>query len=220
MTTQKWKNDPSLFNAPTEQNGLQTKKILDYDTTYRKEFLDCDPLQDWPSFDRCKWLWKWAMDLIQNDIDSKDVFQWAVLDLGTKDGCFPDWLRTNGIMAIGLEYAESYVRYAINKGRPVQYGNVCDMEFDDNSFDYVFSHHLLGLVEDNKKALEEMYRVTNKYLINLSQIPGNPKKHYSYMKDNKLFNNFITDNPCKVLYNDYLDTGYENEYVIFIKKEG
>lgn len=212
--TQKWKSDAALFNAPTEKDGQQIKKKLDYSTTYRKEFLDSDPLRDWESIDRCIWLWEWSLELIE-----KSPLNWAVLDVGTKDAQFPEFLREQGVMGIGLEYSEPYVRYAINKGRPISYGNACDMEFDDNSFDYVFSHHLLGLVEDNKKALEEMYRVSKKYIINLSQIPGNKKKHFSYMKDNKLFKEFLEENSCKILYNGYLDTGYSNEYVLFIEKE-
>jgi len=221
MAQQRWKTDKSLYDAPTEKIGVQIKKKLEYDTTYRKEFLDCDPLQDWPSIDRCKWLWNWAIETAF--IDEKDLFDWAILDVGTKDAQFPEWLRMRNIMSVGLEYSEPYVKYAIEKGRPVRYGNACDMEFDDNSFDFVFSHHLHGLLPDYAKGLEEMVRVTSKYMICLNQVPGNKRKHFSYIDSPQLFHNFVdyaqhTVGPFEVIYNDYLDTGYKNEWVLFLKK--
>ena len=108
MTQQKWKTDPALFNAPTRNEGNQVKKKLEYDTIYRKEFLDCDPLRDWESVDRCKWLWEWAIDLIEDS----DITQWTVLDVGTKDAQFPEWLIEQSIEAMGIEYSEPYVKYA------------------------------------------------------------------------------------------------------------
>lgn len=225
MAEQKWKSDPSLFNCPTKKDGNQVTKQLDYSTIYRKEFLDCDPLRDWASIERCKWLWEWAMDHLEHSGVVCDPTKWAVLDIGTKDAQFPEWLREQGIMGLGLEYSEEYVRYAINKGRPVKYGNACDMEFDDGVFDFVFSHHVHGLLPDYAKGIEEMMRVTNKYMICLNQVPGNKRKHFSYIDSPQLFHNFVdhgmhTVGPFEVLYNDYLDTGYGNEWVLFVKKIG
>jgi ubiquinone/menaquinone biosynthesis C-methylase UbiE len=212
MIMQKWKTDKSLNSCPTVKDGNQTKKLLDYSTTYRVEFLESDPLRDWESFERCKFLWDWVIKQIDvNEIE-------RVLDCGTKDCQQPMWLQEQGFDAIGLEYSENYVKYALSKNRPIVHGNVCEMEFEDNSFDIVTAHHLLGLVPDNLKALQEMYRVSSGYVLNLSECPGNPKKHFSYMPDNKLFNQFINSVDCEVIYNDYLDTGIKNEYVIFIRK--
>ena len=92
MANQKWKTDPALYNAPTEKNGVQTKKKLDYDTTYRHEFLDADPLRDWESIERCKWLWEWALEQIEFGGLECDPTKWSVLDVGTKDAQFPEWL--------------------------------------------------------------------------------------------------------------------------------
>jgi SAM-dependent methyltransferase len=216
--TQRWKTDKNLYACPTKKNGMQVNKELDYDTTYRKEFLECDPLQDWPSIDRCIWLWQWAIEQI-----NENNLNWSVLDVGTKDAQFPEWLRTHGIMAIGLEYSEPYVKYAINKGRPVKYGNACDMDFDDGMFDFVFSHHLHGLLPDYAKGLEEMMRVSKKYMICLNQVPGNKRKHFSYIDSPQIYHNFAkfgqhTVGPFEVIYNDYLDTGHGDEWVFFAKK--
>ena len=214
MGEQKWKTDPALYDAPTETDGVQVKKKLDYDTVYRNEFLDSDPLRDWESIERCMWLWEWSLELI----DDFDLDRWTVLDVGTKDAQFPERLREQGVMSIGLEYSEPYVRYALNKGRPTKYGNACDMPFDDGVFDYVFAHHLHGLLPDYMKGLQEMWRVSKKYLIALNQVPGNPRKHFSFIESPQVYHDFVESVECEVLYNDFLDTGFSNEWVIFLKK--
>ena len=218
MAQQKWKTDKSLYNAPTFKENKQVKKQLDYDTIYRKEFLDSDPLRDWESIERCKWLWEWALDHLEFGGLEHDPTNWAILDVGTKDAQFPEWLREQGIMSLGLEYSEPYVRYAIEKGRPSYYGNACNMPWGDNAFDFVFSHHLHGLLPDYLLGLKEMFRVSSKYMLALNQVPGNPKKHYSYIDSSEIYEEFILSVNCEVLYNDYLDTGFNNEWVIFLMK--
>lgn len=218
MTQQRWKTEKSLYNADTKKQGNEIIKKLDYDTVYRREFLECDPLQDWESFYRCINLWNIFLNKI-NKIQDKN---WCVLDCGSKDTQFAAWLRTQGIMSIGLEYSQEYVRYSLNKGRPVRYGNVCNMEFEDNEFDIVTSHHLLGLVPSNLIALNEMFRVSKKWMYSLTSVPGNKRKHFSYLEDNSIFNQFIEDNKddCKVIYNDFIskETGYNGEYLIIVEK--
>ena len=221
MTEQRWKTDVALFDAPTEIDGEQVKKKLDYDSTYRKEFLDSDPLRDWESINRCIWLWEWAMDHLQHGGIDIDPTEWAVLDVGTKDGQFPEWLRENSIMGLGLEYSEPYVQYALNKGRPVAYGNACAMEFDDEAFEFVFSHHIHGLLPDYMVGLQEMFRVSSRYMLALNQVPGNKRKHFSYIDSPQIYTDFIetVDADITVLYNDFLDTGFGNEYVLFLMKK-
>jgi len=213
MTDQRWKSDPALFDAETEQEGLQTKKKLDYDTTYVKEFLDSDPIRDWESIDRCKWLWEWSLDQID-----ESYIDWVVLDVGTKDAQFPEWLREQGVMSMGIEYSEPYVKYAVGKGRPIEYGNACNMSYADDQYDYVFSHHLHGLLPDYLKGLQEMFRVSKKYMIALNQVPGNPRKHFSYIDTPQIYNDFAESVDCEIIYNDFLETGFSNEWVIFLKK--
>lgn len=214
--TQKWKQDPSLYDAPTEKKGVQVKKKLDYGTTYVEEFLNCDPLRDWESIDRCKWLWDWSLGEIDNVVDVSD---WRVLDVGSKDGQFPEWLREMGVLGLGIEISEPYVKYATAKGRPVMMGNACCMSFADYQFDYVFSHHLHGLLPDYMKGLQEMFRVSKRYMIALNQVPGNPRKHYSYIENADIYHEFVESVDCNVIYNDYLDTGFNNEWVIFLEKK-
>jgi len=216
--TQRWKTDKKLYASPTIKEGSQVKKDLDYENIYIKEFLDSDPLRDWESIERCKWLWNWCINFLVND-PSFNKGSNSVLDCGTKDAQFPEWLREEGFMSVGIELSESYIKYATKKGRPIMLMDVCNMTFEDDQFDFVFSHHLHGLTPDYMKALDEMYRVSKNYMVALNQVPGNPKKHYSYIENSNIFHEFTDKHECKVLYNDYLETGFSNEWVIFVEKK-
>ena len=92
------------------------------------------------------------------------------------------------------------------------------MTFEDSEWDFVFAHHVQGLTPDYMESLKEMYRVSKHYMVALNQVPGNPKKHFSYIQTPDVFNEFIELTQCKVIYNDYLDTGFSNEWVIFVEK--
>ncbi len=214
--TQRWKTDEKLYGAPTEVNGKQINKKLDYETVYTKEFLDCDPLRDWESIDRCIWLWEWAIEKAVRW--QGDILDWKVLDVGTKDGQFVEYLVNNSIDGIGIDFSLPYVEYAKSKGREVYHGDACHMTFEENTFDFVFAHHVHGLMPDYLKGLQEMFRVSKKYMIALNQVPGNPRKHYSYIETPQIFHDFAESVDCNVIHNDYLDTGWSNEWVIFLEK--
>ena len=216
---QRWKEDPSLHSCERINGVWQKTKNLDYSETYRVEFLESDPLRDWESIDRCIDLWEWAIQFAKIDITD-----FCVLDCGTKDGQFPEWLLDQGVRgAIGLEFSHKYVKYAKERGRPVVWGDVCDLDFGADIYDFVFSHHLLGLTADYRKGLDEMFRVTKPggYMITLNDVPGNPKKHFSYIEDDNVFDDFLVN------HNDEIDTIYWNEhwgkvspkeYVLFVRK--
>jgi hypothetical protein len=216
MAQQKWKTDSSLHSCKRDKYG---HKIMDYEGLYVDEFLNADPLRDWESIDRCKDLWKWSMDKIPYLPHIRNV-----LDCGTKDGQFPEWLlKTDQLYesslteAVGIEISEPYINYAQEKERPVVYGNVCDLPEDwTGKFDFVFSHHLLGLTPDYYKALSEMYRVTSYYMVTLNDVPGNPKKHYSYIDSSDIYDRFIKEFKPEVIFNGFWKDN--KEWVLLVRK--
>lgn len=218
--SQKWKQDPTLHSCNVvEENGV-LKKQLDYTKTYIKEFLDSDPLRDWESIERCIYLWKFCSSFI--DVDEIDT----LLDCGTKDGQFVDYIRKEeGIDALGIEISKPYVTYAQSQGRNVDYGNVCDLQYNDNTFDFVFSHHVLGLTPDYFKALSEMYRVSKRYMVTLNDVPGNKRKHYSYIDSPEVFDDWLKRpefEGVNVLYsgrNDGFWGKSTTEWILFLEKK-
>ena len=222
---QKWKVDSSLHSCERKDG----KKVLDYHSTYVDEFLNSDPIRDWESIDRCKYLWERFIKRLcaEEELTRKYVTEcaldWKVLDCGTKDGQFPEYLKEVGIKdAIGIEISMDYVEYAQSLDRPVRYGDVCNMPEDwSDRFTVVFSHHLLGLTPDYRKGLDEMWRVVEPggWFITLNDVPGNPKKHYSLITDSSIFDDFIAEaGNHELLFNGYWKQEFPKEWVLMIRK--
>ena len=49
--------------------------------------------------------------------------------------------------------------------------DICDLPFEDNSFDVVFCNHVLEHIEDDKKAMSELFRVLKPKGLGIFQIP-------------------------------------------------
>ena len=205
--TQKWKTDPTLHSCDRNELG---EKIMDYESVYVDEFLNSDPLRDWESIDRCVDLFFWCVEKIEDE----EIYKF--LDCGSKDGQFPEFLESLGFDALGIEISQPYVDYAREKNRPVEKGNVCDLDFEDRAFDFVFSHHLLGLTPDYYRAMMEMYRVSSKYMVTLNDVPGNKRKHYSYIDSPAIYDRFIEEFQPEVLFNGYWKDN--SEWVLFIRR--
>ena len=220
---QKWKEDPALHSCIRQDKGSQQIKTIDYERVYKREFLESDSVRDWESIDRCKELWNWAIEMI--DANPSD---WRVLDVGTKDAQFPEWLMKDYVVdnAIGCEIADDYLKYAEEKKRPIVYGNACDLPkrmFE--KFDMVFSHHLLGLVPDYMLGLNEMWKTvkTGGFMLTLNDVPGNPRKHYSLIETPEIFTEFMAQDGViqafpVLAFNDFWNDSFPKEWVFFIQK--
>lgn len=210
---QKWKQDPELYGC--DRDGDNRKK-LDYYSTYVKEFLSSDPLRDWESIERCKELWNFFIDI------TVEFGHFKILDAGTKDGQFPKWRVEEGDYCIGIEIDDNYVEYAQSRKRPVIKGDVCNIKFDNNIFDIVFSHHVLGLCPSYFRAYNEMLRVCKPYgyVVTLADVPGNPKKHYSMVFSVEEVKNIIDS--CgvgyEIVYMDYWHSKRKTELVTILRK--
>ena len=49
--------------------------------------------------------------------------------------------------------------------------DICDLPFEENTFDIVFCNHVLEHIEDDKKAMSELYRVLKPEGMGIFQIP-------------------------------------------------
>lgn len=174
-----WKTNKELCECPRNK---EKKKEMDYYTTYVDNFLKGDELRDWESFNRCKELWDF--------LHEKYTFRkkrLKVLDCGTKDGQFTEWLNKKGHDCLGIEIDDRYVKYAQLKNRNVIKGDICNIESKSKNYDLTFAHHVMGLTPDYGKSIQEMVRVTKSggIIIFCNQIPGNPKKHFQLIQTPK-----------------------------------
>ncbi|WP_111706863.1 class I SAM-dependent methyltransferase [Lutibacter citreus] len=58
--------------------------------------------------------------------------------------------------------------------------DICDLPFEDNSFDVVFCNHVLEHIEDDKKAMSELYRVLKPGGMGIFQIPQDLERDVTY----------------------------------------
>jgi len=49
--------------------------------------------------------------------------------------------------------------------------DICDLPFEDKSYDYIFCNHVLEHIPDDKKAMEELYRVLAPNGLAILQVP-------------------------------------------------
>ena len=79
---------------------------------------------------------------------------------------------------------------------------------------------MLGLTPDYWQALLEMYRVLKPggILTTCNDVPGNPKKHYSLIKDEQIFTDFANFVGADIVYNDRWNPTLPGEWVFIIQK--
>ena len=58
--------------------------------------------------------------------------------------------------------------------------DICDLPFEENSFDIIFCNHVLEHIEDDKKAMQELYRVLRPDGFGIFQIPQDYSREKTY----------------------------------------
>jgi len=61
--------------------------------------------------------------------------------------------------------------------------DICDLPFDDNSFDVVFCNHVLEHITDDTKAMQELFRVLKKGGFGIFQIPQDLSREHTFEDD-------------------------------------
>tara|TARA_B110000902_G_scaffold242574_1_gene294042 strand:- start:3224 stop:4000 length:777 start_codon:yes stop_codon:yes gene_type:complete len=93
--------------------------------------------------------------------------------------CFLDIFRKQE----NLEYTTSDLESPIADVK----ADICDLPFKDNSFDVVFCNHVLEHITDDKKAMQELFRVMKRGGFGVFQIPQD------LSRENTFEDNSITD---------------------------
>ena len=61
--------------------------------------------------------------------------------------------------------------------------DICDLPFEDNSFDVIFCNHVLEHIPDDTKAMQELYRVLKKGGMGIFQIPQDLNRATTFEDD-------------------------------------
>ena len=63
--------------------------------------------------------------------------------------------------------------------------DICDLPFEDNSFDIIFCNHVLEHIPDDTKAMQELYRILKKGGMGIFQIPQELQRETTF-EDNSI----------------------------------
>ena len=91
--------------------------------------------------------------------------------------CFLDIFRKQE----NLEYTTSDLESPIADVK----ADICDLPFKDNSFDVVFCNHVLEHIADDKKAMQELFRVMKRGGFGVFQIPQDLSRETTF-EDNSI----------------------------------
>lgn len=97
--------------------------------------------------------------------------QTRLLDVGCGNGFFTFYFEKI-CNTYGIDYSEGLIQ--LNPARKVSVMDANDLDFKDNSFDIVFANALLHHVENIDKVIQEMKRVSNKYVVIFDANRNNP----------------------------------------------
>lgn len=61
--------------------------------------------------------------------------------------------------------------------------DICDLPFEDNSFDIIFCNHVLEHIPDDTKAMQELFRVLKKGGMGIFQIPQDLNRETTFEDD-------------------------------------
>jgi len=103
-----------------------------------------------------------------NELDKEFLQNKLVLDLGCGHGNFLQaCLKLGAKECIGIDYGSKSIDYAKKYSKNLndivfKVGNVYDLEFDDNTFDFIIQNGVFHHLEDEDKAYKEAFRVLKK----------------------------------------------------------
>lgn len=111
---------------------------------------------------------------IIKELDGEKTFR--ILDAGCGEGYIDRLIldEIDNVQIVGLEYTEEAIEIAKSVNPQTEYinGDICQIPFEDDSFDYVICTEVLEHLSEPKKALEELIRVSKGKL--LITVPHEP----------------------------------------------
>jgi predicted SAM-dependent methyltransferase len=134
------------------------------------------------SLERHRLMWLFLKDetaFFQPELDSGSVNLKAksklkVLHIAPEQ-CFLDIFRKQK----NLDYTTSDLESPIADVK----ADICDLPFADNSYDVIFCNHVLEHIQDDKKAMQELYRVLKKGGFGIFQIPQDISRKTTFEDD-------------------------------------
>lgn len=128
--------------------------------------------QEFDSSRHYKWpfITEFINEYVETRVNKKDkkekesISQIKGLDIGCGNGRNIEAYNTDNINIVGIDSSIEFCRICKEKQLLVYNRDMCDPDFEENSFDFLLviaSFHHLDTVDKRKKALQEMNRILN-----------------------------------------------------------
>ena len=107
----------------------------------------------------------WYANTLEQWVDaSVDDKKLRVLDAGCATGYLTQYLYQQGHHVTGVDLSSAMIKTARKREESIdfQIADVSQLPFNDNEFDHIFSASLINIVDDAKKMLKELMRVSKK----------------------------------------------------------
>ncbi|MBN2213292.1 MAG: class I SAM-dependent methyltransferase [Bacteroidales bacterium] len=97
-----------------------------------------------------------------------------ILDIGSSEGAFLDYLNNHHLKFKGIDIDENALEFCRERGYGdrIQYGDIREIPFQENSFDVATALDIVEHVDDDQKAMKEISRVLVKGGIALVIVPA------------------------------------------------
>jgi ubiquinone/menaquinone biosynthesis C-methylase UbiE len=146
-----------IFDKGMKYMNLQ-KEINDYWSKRADEFSSCR-IKDLEGFQRKIWT-----DIISEAISDGSGLR--ALDVGTGAGFYSFLLCDLGFEVTGIDYSRNMINNAVANSKNLGYNNIKfiemdaqNLQFEDESFDFIISRNVTWTLPDPKRAYEEWCRV-------------------------------------------------------------
>ncbi len=125
----------------------------------------------------------------------KDISRGEMIDLGCGTGHWTEFFVDEGFKVKGVDTSEAMLNIARNKkiNADFQQADSQDLPFEDESQHFVASIAMLEFVENQQKAIDEIYRILKKGgrfilgALNASSVPGRNRENDKVFKHAKFW---------------------------------
>lgn len=122
--------------------------------------MDKNYFLQYAAMEKAHWWFQARFNILTNRLlRYKFSISSSVLNVGVATGGTTEMLEKLFSSVTSLEYDKDCCDYLRNKGIDVVEGSIKELPFEDNSFDLVCAFDVIEHVDDDRKAIDELYRV-------------------------------------------------------------
>ena len=178
--------------------------------------MDSNYYEEYFYLEREHWWFKarnQILDIHINSLLKKKDKNYRILNIGAGTGYTSEILSKYGEVK-SIEFNEKCREIVMEKTNlSIEYGDIRELNFDTESFDIVTAFDVIEHIDDDRKAFEEVFRVTKKNGLIITSVPAfnflwsdhDEINHHYRRYTKKTFNLLSADLNLKKIYSSYFN---------------